>query len=142
MTPPSGFAPAPNTDWFQSTNARIHAWYKFAGPAEPVSYTFSIVGSGDDMSGGLLAIGSANAGAPIDASGGQSNGTTASVSVTAPSITTLSPTALLVFGGACATPETFTPPVGYVQGRDGSGLSAARHRRADGNAHGNRVQRL
>jgi hypothetical protein len=115
MTPPAGWTAVPNTDWFQGTNARIHAWFKIAGPAEPASYTFALVGSGDDMSGGILDIGSASQAAPIDASGGQSNGTTSSTSVTAPSITTISPSALLIFGGACASTGAFTPPTGMTE---------------------------
>lgn len=115
MTPPTGWTAVPNTDWFQGTNARIHAWFKVAGPAEPASYTFALVGSGDDMSGGILDIGSANAAAPIDASGGQSNGSTSSTSVTAPSITTISSSAMLVFGGACASAGAFTPPTGMTE---------------------------
>ena len=115
MTPPSGWTAVPNTDWFESTNARIHSWYKVAGTLEPTSYTFALVGSADDMSGGILAIGGANMAAPIDASGGQSNGSTSQIPVTAPSITTTSPADLLVFGGACAGSNTFTPPVGMAE---------------------------
>lgn len=115
MTPPSGWTAVPNTDWAQGTNSRIHSWYKVAGTLEPPSYTFNLVGSGDDMSGGILAIGGANIAAPIDASGGQSNGSTAFIPVTAPSVTTLTPAALLVFGGSCGGAFTLLPPAGMVE---------------------------
>jgi hypothetical protein len=118
MTPPSGWTAVPGTDWFQGTNARIHAWFKVAGPAEPPSYAFALVGSGDDMSGGILAIGGANGAAPIDASGGQSNGSTSSVSVPAPSLTTSFPGDLLVYGGACASAVTLSPPAGMTEAWD------------------------
>jgi hypothetical protein len=118
MNPPSGWTLVPNTDWFQGTNARIHAWYRVAGPAEPAAYVFTLVGSGDDISGGILAIGGANAAAPIHASGGQSNGSTSSTSVPAPSLTTTLPGALLVYGGACASSVSFTPPASMTESWD------------------------
>ena len=63
-----------------------------------------------DISGGVLAVSGANQTSPIDASGGENNGPYASISVTAPSITTTLPNALLVYGGACNGVYTFTPP--------------------------------
>ena len=59
-----------------------------------------MVGSGDDMSGGILAVSNTHPTAPINASNGQSNGSTPSTSVTASSLTTTAPNALLLFGGA------------------------------------------
>jgi hypothetical protein len=115
MSPPAGWSAVSNTDWFQGTNARIHAWYKVAGSGEPASYAFTLVGSGDDMSGGILAVSNAHATAPINASNGQSNGSTAATSVTAPSVTTTVPNTLLVFGGACAGAVSFTPPFGMSE---------------------------
>jgi hypothetical protein len=115
MIPPAGWSTVPNTDWFQGTNARVHAWYKVAGTAEPATYAFTLVGSGDDMSGGILAVANANANAPINASNGQSNGSTATTSVTAPSVTTTVPNTLLLFGGACAGAVSFMPPLGMSE---------------------------
>jgi hypothetical protein len=115
MTPPPGWTAVPNTDWFQGTNARIHAWYTIAGATEPESYMFMLVGSGDDMSGGMLAVSNANATAPINASNGQSNGSTAATSVTAPSVTTTVSNTLLLFGGACASSASFTPAFGMSE---------------------------
>ncbi len=115
MTPPTGWTAVPNTDWAQGTNARIHAWYRLAGTAEPTGYTFSMVGSGDDMSGGILAVSNTHPTAPINASNGQSNGSTPSTSVTAPSLTTTAPNALLLFGGACAGAVSFTQPLGMSE---------------------------
>jgi hypothetical protein len=114
MNPPAGWTPVPNADWFQATNARIHAWYRLAGSAEPASYTFTLTGSGDDMSGGIVAVGRANALAPINASGGQVT-STRSRSVTAPSITTTVANTMLLFGGACQGFSTFTPPLGMFE---------------------------
>jgi hypothetical protein len=116
MTAPAGWSLVPNTDWAEGNNARIHAWYKLAGSGEPSSYVFPLTGgSGQDISGGMLAISGASQSAPINASNGQANGPPASVSVTAPSITTTLSNTLLVFGGACANNYTFTPPSGMAE---------------------------
>ena len=116
MTAPSGFTPIPSTDWADGNNARIHSWYKLAGPVEPSSYTFPLTGgSGQDISGGMLDVSGASQAAPINASGGQSNGPVASIFVTAPSITTSLANTLLVFGGACANNYTYTPPRGMTE---------------------------
>jgi len=116
MTAPTGWTAVPNTDWADGNNARIHAWYKFAGNSEPSTYTFTLTGgSGQDTSGGMLALSGVRQTAPIDASGGQSNGPNSSTAVTAPSITTSTANPLLVFGGACANVSTFTPPPGMTE---------------------------
>jgi hypothetical protein len=116
MTAPAGWSTIPNTDWADGNNARIHAWYKIAGAAEPPSYVFPLTGgSGQDISGGMLAISDASQTTPIDASNGQSNGPGASSSVTAPSITTSRANTLLLFGGGCANSYTFTPPLGMTE---------------------------
>lgn len=102
-------------DWAQGNNSRIHAWYRIATASEPDSYTFVLSGGGDDISGGILALENASQGSPINASGGQSNGSTASTSVSAPSITTTVTNTLLVFAGSCASAATYTPPVGMTE---------------------------
>lgn len=125
MTAPTGWTPVPNTDWADGNNARIHSWYKLAGSGEPSSYTFQLTGgTGQDISGGILAISGARQAAPINASGGQSNGPGASISVTAPSITTTLANTLLVFGGACANTYTYTPPPGMTEQWDRGTTSA------------------
>ena len=115
MTAPAGWSAVPNTDWAQGNNSRIHAWYRIADGSEPTSFTFGLIGGGDDMSGGILAIQNASQGAPINAAGGQSNGATASTTVAAPSITTTLPNTLLVFGASCASAARFTPPAGMSE---------------------------
>jgi MSHA biogenesis protein MshQ len=121
MAAPAGWVIVPNTDQFNGTAARTHAWYKVAGPSEPASYSFTETGgSGYDMSGGILALTGANQAAPINASGGQNNGTGTSTAVTAPSITTTVSDTLLVFGGACNVGITFTPPPGMTEHWDRS----------------------
>lgn len=125
MTAPAGWSLVPNTDWADGNNARIHAWYKLAGPSEPSSYVFPLTGgSGQDISGGILAISGARQAAPINASNGQSNGPGASPVVTAPSVTTSLANTLLVFGGACANNYTFTPPPGMTEQWDRGTTSA------------------
>jgi hypothetical protein len=111
MTAPAGWTEIPGTNVYQGTNARIHAWYRFAGAAEPDSYAFTLTGGGDDMAGGIMAIQSARAPSPVDVAAGQANATSTR-SVTAPSVTTTVPNTLLVFGGACSSQVTFAPPTG------------------------------
>jgi hypothetical protein len=114
MPTPSGWTEIPGTNVYQGTNARIHAWYRFAGASEPDFWLFNLTGGGDDMAGGIMAIVRARTPAPIDAAAGQANATSARP-VTAPSITTTVPDTLLVFGGACNNPATFTPPPGMAE---------------------------
>lgn len=121
MAAPAGWTVVPNTDHFNGTAARTHAWYKVAGASEPGSYSFTETGgSGYDMSGGILALTGASQTAPINASGGQNNGTGMATLVPAPSITTLVADTLLVFGGACNVGVTFTPPAGMAEQWDRS----------------------
>jgi MSHA biogenesis protein MshQ len=121
MAAPAGWTVVPNTDQFNGTAARTHAWYKFAGSSEPASYSFTETGgSAYDMSGGILALTGASQTAPINASGGQNNGTGTSTLVPAPSITTTGADTLLVFGGACNVGLTFTAPAGMAEQWDRS----------------------
>jgi hypothetical protein len=107
MTPPSGWTAVPNADYSDANNARIRAWYKFAGASEPSSYTFTI-NSSQAIAGGMLAITGAS-GTPINAALGQVTATN-TLFLTAPSITTTAPKTLLVYGGAINTPLFITPP--------------------------------
>ena len=108
MTPPAGWTAVPNTDYSDGNNARIHAWYKQAGAVEPSSYTFTIVGSGQAVAGGILAVTGASA-TPINAAAGQISPTN-SFYLTAPSITTTAAKTLLVYGGTVNQPLFITPP--------------------------------
>jgi hypothetical protein len=120
MTPPAGWTAVPNTDWADGNNARIHAWYKVATAFEPASHTFTLTGgSGQDISGGILAIQGANTATPINASNGQAN-QSSSTQVKAPSITTTLDSTLLVFGGSCSAARTYTPPAGMTEHWDSS----------------------
>ena len=113
MAPPAGWTTVPNTEVFNGTGVRTHAWYRFAGSSEPSSYNFTMTGgSGYDMSGGIAAVMGVSTGAPVNASAAQQNGAASNL-VTAPSITTTMPNTLLIFGGACNVAITFTPPCGH-----------------------------
>jgi MSHA biogenesis protein MshQ len=110
MTAPAGWTAAPNTDVYESTNARIHAWYRIASGMEPASYTFTLTGgSGMALAGGVAAIEHADALSPIAASVGQSS-SAQSITLTAPSLTVPSHNSLLVYGGAVNAPVSFTAP--------------------------------
>jgi hypothetical protein len=108
LTPPAGWTEVPNTNYTDGNDVRIRAWYKFAGSAEPSSYTFTLSGSGQAIGGGILAVTGAAA-APINASGGQVSSTN-SIYLTAPSITTTVDKTLLVYGGAMNQAAAFAPP--------------------------------
>jgi hypothetical protein len=116
MAAAAGWTAVPNTEVFNGTGVRTHAWYRFAGSSEPSSYSFTMTGgSGYDMSGGIASIIGVATAAPINASAAQQNGSTSSTSVTAPSVTTTLANTLLLFGGACNVAITYTPPVGMTE---------------------------
>jgi len=108
LSAPGGWTAVPNTDYSDGNAARIHAWYKITGSAEPSSYTFTLSGAGQAIAGGIVAITGATS-TPINASLGQVNGTS-SFYLTAPSITTTSAKTLLVYAGAVNAPLAITPP--------------------------------
>jgi hypothetical protein len=111
VSPPAGWTAVPRTDFSNGSNARIHAYYHFAGSSEPASYVFALTGgTSQAMAGGIFDITGANATTPINASNGQSNGTTASKSVPAPSITTTVVHTLLIYGGAVNSNANWTAP--------------------------------
>ena len=115
MAAPAGWTAVPNTEVFNGTGVRTHAWYRFAGPSEPSSFGFTMTGgSGYDMSGGIAAITGVATAGPINASAAQQNGA-ASTFITAPSVTTTVANTLLIFGGACNVAITYTPPVGMIE---------------------------
>jgi hypothetical protein len=114
MPAPAGWTEIPGTNVYQGTNARIHAWYRFAGPTEPDFWLFTLTGGGDDMAGGIMSIVRGRTPVPIDAAAGQANATSTRP-VTAPSITTTVADTLLLFAGACNNPATFTPPAGMTE---------------------------
>lgn len=115
MVPPTGWTAVVNADRANAKEVRIHAWYRLAGSNEPSSYTFTLTGgAGTDISGGMLDLSGTSPTSPINASGSQGNGS-ATVSVSAPSITTTAPNALLIFGGACNNDSAFAPPAGMTE---------------------------
>jgi hypothetical protein len=121
VAPPAGWTLVANTDVYEGTNARIRAWYRYATSGEPASYTFTQSGtSGYDMAGGIVAIKDASPQAPVNASGAQSNGSTGSTLVAAPSVTTTVPGTLLLFGGACNVAASLLPPGGMTELWDGA----------------------
>jgi len=70
-------------------------WYKVAGGSEPSTYTFS--GTSFDRAGGIIAFSGVDTSTPVEAQGSQTNSSTSSV--TAPTITTSTDGAMLVFAG-------------------------------------------
>src|SRR5439155_19510126 len=91
------------------------SYYRVAGASEPASYSWTF-SSSQRASGGIAAYSNVDASTPINASGGQVNAS--SVSVTTPSITTTIANTRLIglFGTAIGT--TFTPPSGMTERYD------------------------
>lgn len=113
ITPPAGWSLVLRTD---SGTALAQALYsKVAGAAEPANHTWNFSQS-RKASGGIAAYAGVDSASPIDASAGQTN--PPSASVTAPSVTTPTPNTMLVglFGSAKGT--TFTPPPGMTERYD------------------------
>ncbi|HVD62815.1 MAG TPA: Ig-like domain-containing protein, partial [Lapillicoccus sp.] len=86
-----------------------------AGGSEPASYTFTL-SNAQSAAGGILAYTGVDPANPIDASGGQAN--VASTSITAPSITTTGTNRLLVGLFATAALTTETAPAGMTERYD------------------------
>jgi hypothetical protein len=109
VTPPAGWTLVPGSDFSDGTNARIDAYYHFAGASEPSSYTFSLTnGASQTIAGGILDITGASQTSPFNAVGGHVNAS--SRWVTASSITTTVPNTLLVFAGAANVNASWSPP--------------------------------
>lgn len=115
LVAPSGWAPVPSGDYAQGTNARIRAFFRIADAFEPFSYAFVLTGgSGQDISGGILAVSGVSTAAPIGASLGQVNALS-SRSVVAPSIAPSVGNTLLVYAAAASIAGTFTPPAAMTE---------------------------
>jgi len=90
-------------------------YYRVAGGAEPATYTWAFDRRPPAV-GSILAYSGVSTSDPIEASSGQVN--PASRSVTAPSVTTSSPGALVVGLFAVNKGATFTAPVGMAERSD------------------------
>src|SRR5439155_22366620 len=90
--------------------------YNVALSTEPASYSWGLGSSNVAASGGILAYANVDTSAPINASGGLVNGSSASV--TAPSITTTVANTMLVGFFGSASSSSFTPPTGMTERYD------------------------
>ena len=110
ITPPSGWQLVRRDNTTGSIGVAIY--YKVAGSSEPSSYSFSF-SSYDDASGGIAAYSGVDTASPIDASSGKYNSD--SSTMTAPSVTTTTPSDMLLFFGAVTTSASVTPPSGMTE---------------------------
>ena len=92
--------------------AKQAVYWKLAGANEPAGYSFAI-SAPKSAAGGILAYAGVNTANPIAAHAGRVN--PASSSVTAPSLTTTAPGAMLVFFAGARPVATFTPPTGMQE---------------------------
>jgi Calcineurin-like phosphoesterase len=111
VTAPAGWALV-RSDADGCCTARQAVYWKLAGANEPASYTFTF-SAPKSAAGGIVAYAGVNPITPIDAHSGRANA--ASTSVTAPSLTTSAPGAMLVFFGGTRPTATFTPPPGMQE---------------------------
>ena len=140
ITEPSGWTFVRRDNAGSGSNQLGQAiYYRFAGPSEPASYTWTFSGS-IDASGGIVAEAGVSPTSPIDVSGGLAGSGT---SVTAPSVTTTSSGDRLVgfFGVGASTAHT--PPAGMTEHYDAGGgqtaVSAADENQALAGASGTRT---
>lgn len=135
ITPPAGwnllrenFGEWPPLLGLRSTRVRQAIYWRIANGMEPASLTWTFSGSGP-VAGGILALSGVNNANPFDGHSGQGGyGTT----ITAPSITTTTPNALLLafFGAERGNPDISLPAAmssAYVYGT-GAGPSGMRNR--------------
>ncbi len=101
-----------DTNGFTMTQA---SFTHVVGSAEPASYTWAL-SSSQSASGAIIAYGGVRDVTPVDASGGQANAS--STSVTAPSITTTNPGERLIGFFATAAATSFTAPAGMTERAD------------------------
>jgi N,N-dimethylformamidase beta subunit-like, C-terminal len=85
ITPPLGWTLVRRDNASSSVAQAIYSHLVAAAPAEPASYTWSF-SNANDAAGGILGYVGAASAAPVDASNGQGN--SSSAAITAPSITT------------------------------------------------------
>ncbi len=110
ITPPSGWVLIRRDNTTSSIGVALY--YKIASAPEPAGQTFTF-SSAEQASGGIAAYSGVNNSSPIDASSGQYNPSTGTI--TAPSVTTTFSNDQLLFFAADTTATTVTPPAGMTQ---------------------------
>ncbi len=119
VTAPAGWTLI-RTDTFTSS-LRMHAYWRVATASDPASWTWTFSGS-RLAAGAIHAYSGVDTASPIDASGG-APAPAASVTATAPSITTTVPNTMLVAFFANLADSTWTPPAGFTERADLIGTS-------------------
>jgi hypothetical protein len=119
VTAPAGWTLI-RTDTY-TTSLRMHAYWRVATAADPVSWTWTFSGS-RLAAGAIHAYSGVDTTTPIDASGG-APAPSASATSTAPSITTTVANTMLVAFYANLADATWTPPAGFTERADLIGTS-------------------
>ncbi|MDN4643039.1 PKD domain-containing protein [Arthrobacter sp. PsM3] len=99
-----------------STGARVFAYYKVVGSADPASYSWTL-STAVKWGGGVTAYRGVNNTTPLDSGVATATNTTyTATSITAPSITTASNNAMLIGGvGFDSSSPAATPPSGWIE---------------------------
>lgn len=124
ITAPAGWTLVRMTP--NGSTLRTATFVRVAGTAEPASHQWRF-SSPQSSVAGITVYRGVSVTAPVEASAGVAT-TTATTSVTAPSITTTSPGALVVGVFATAAGTSFTPPPGMSERMDSSSPSTATYR--------------
>jgi hypothetical protein len=110
ITPPAGWTQLQTNT--SGTAIRKATFWRLAGASEPETYTWGFSKALNAV-GTILAYDGVSATSPIQASSGQANA--ASTSITAPSLTTTSPDALVVGLFGLAKRATIAPPTDMTE---------------------------
>lgn len=112
VTPPAGWTLIRRDD--NGTTLGNALYWRIAN-SEPASYTWTL-SSSQNNSGSMIAYSTVDQANPIGAHGGQAN--SSSTNVTAPSITTLYESSVVLFFGGILAVTTLTPPSGFTERLD------------------------
>lgn len=119
VTPPAGWTLIRRDD---NGTTLGNALYARIANSEPASYTWTL-SSSQNNSGSMIAYSNVDQANLIGANGGQANAS--STNVTAPSITTLYESSVVLYFGGVLSVATYTPPSGYTERLDTNSASFA-----------------
>lgn len=123
ISPPAGWASVLTTQ--NGTNMEQAIFIRTTGSAEPASYTFTL-SKASSATGGILAYSGVDPAHPIDAAAGASSASSATI--TAPSITTSSPNAMLIAHFGASRITEFSQPAGMTERFDGAGSTSVTYK--------------
>jgi outer membrane protein assembly factor BamB len=116
ITAPGGWTLVRRDDNPNGESNTLAVYRRVAGSSEPASYTWSF-SSNTGNAGGILSFSGVDNTSPVDVHGGALT-TSASTSITAPSVTTTAAGAMVVTGHEYTSSRRWTPPAGMTEAFD------------------------